>query len=118
MQRAFFISAAALTFVAAFWSSSVLSHERVTTTVTYDREIIRIVSRKCIACHSESNLGHPMTSYEQTRPWPQSHFRSGPRNPVPSKPLNSLIMSGPIIGGRSVFPDELLRATTVNLTGK
>ncbi len=69
MQRTFLISAAALTFVAAFWSGSVLSHERVTTTVTYDREIVRIVSRKCIACHSERNLGHPMTSYEQTRPW-------------------------------------------------
>ena len=69
MQRALLISAAALTFVAAFWSSSLLSHERVTTTVTYDREIVRIVNRKCIHCHSERNLGHPMTSYEQTRPW-------------------------------------------------
>ena len=69
MQRALLISTAALTFVAAFWSSALLSHERVTTTVTYDREIVRIVSRKCIACHSERNLGHPMTSYEQTRPW-------------------------------------------------
>ena len=69
MQRALLIFVAALTFVTAFWSSSLLSHERVTTTVTYDREIVRIVSRKCVACHSERNLGHPMTSYEQTRPW-------------------------------------------------
>jgi hypothetical protein len=45
------------------------SHEVVNTTVTFDKEISRILNRKCIACHSENNLGVPFTSYEQTRPW-------------------------------------------------
>lgn len=45
------------------------AHEAVNTTVTFDQEIARILNRKCIACHSEKNLGVPFTSYEQTRPW-------------------------------------------------
>jgi hypothetical protein len=49
-----------------------LSHEVVSTTVTFDREIVRILAKKCIACHSERNLGMPLTSYEQTRPWARS----------------------------------------------
>jgi hypothetical protein len=53
----------------AFWQRPIGSHERVTTTVSYDREIVRIVSRKCLSCHSENNLGIPLTTYEQTRPW-------------------------------------------------
>jgi hypothetical protein len=69
MKRALLVSAAALTLGLTVWSSSLLSHERVTTTVTYDREIVRIVNNKCIACHSERNLGVPMTTYEETRPW-------------------------------------------------
>ena len=47
----------------------VLSHERVATTVTFDREISRIIQRKCLACHTENNLGFPLTTYEETRPW-------------------------------------------------
>lgn len=69
MKGAFLVCAAALTLGLAVWPGSLLSHERVTTTVTYDREIVRIVNNKCIACHSERNLGVPMTTYEETRPW-------------------------------------------------
>jgi hypothetical protein len=61
--------AAALTIGGIFSPYPLLSHEIVTTTVTFDKEIVRILNRKCIACHSENNLGIPLTSYEQTRPW-------------------------------------------------
>lgn len=67
--RALLIGGAALAIAASLRPVSVLSHERVSTTVTYDREIVRIVTRKCIACHSDANLGVPLTTYEQTRPW-------------------------------------------------
>ena len=60
----------AATFLVA--STRLSSHETVNTTVTFDREIVRILSKKCLACHSDQNLGIPLTSYEQTRPWARS----------------------------------------------
>lgn len=71
MKKAFLISAA-LTTVWVLLPPPALSHETVNTTVTFDREIARILKKKCIVCHSENNLGIPLTSYEQTRPWARS----------------------------------------------
>ena len=56
-------------FVWALSSRPVLSHVRATTSITFDREISRILTRKCISCHSDGSLAFPLTSYEQTRPW-------------------------------------------------
>lgn len=50
-------------------SGPVLSHERVTTSITFDREISRILTRKCVSCHSGGSLAFPLTTYEETRPW-------------------------------------------------
>ena len=70
VKRAFLlISAASLSAVWAFWPQPALSHETANTTVMFDREIVRILNKKCVACHTENNLGIPLTSYEQTRPW-------------------------------------------------
>lgn len=68
-KASLFLLAALLTAGWAFWPQPVLSHERVLTTVSYDKEIIRIVNKRCIACHSDNNLSVPFTTYEQTRPW-------------------------------------------------
>lgn len=69
MKKVLFSMAAALTIGGIFSPYPLLSHEVVNTTVTFDKEIVRILNRKCIACHSDNNLGVPLTSYEQTRPW-------------------------------------------------
>jgi len=47
------------------------SHDPVTTTVTFNREIIRILERNCLACHSARGVTRdiPLESYEQARPW-------------------------------------------------
>jgi len=37
--------------------------------VLFDREIVRILTSKCVACHTENNLAFPLTTYEETRPW-------------------------------------------------
>ncbi len=49
--------------------AAVHSHETAKTTVTFEREISRILNRKCISCHAEKTIGFPLTTYEQTRPW-------------------------------------------------
>lgn len=69
MKKALLLFAAALMTGWAFWPQPVLSHEKVLTSVSYDKEIIRILNKRCIACHSENNLSVPFTTYENTRPW-------------------------------------------------
>jgi hypothetical protein len=43
-----------------------LSHETVTTTVMFDREIVQILDRHCVMCHVERGLSFPLETYEQT----------------------------------------------------
>ena len=69
MKKALLLFATALTVGWAFWPRPVLTHEKVKTTVSFDREIVRILNKRCIACHTENNLSVPFTSYEKTRPW-------------------------------------------------
>ena len=63
------LSVATLALALTWWVRPVETHERVKTTVSFDKEINRIVNRKCLMCHSENNLSIPFTTYEQTRPW-------------------------------------------------
>jgi len=55
----------ALALIAA-WCSPGLSHETLTTTVLFDREIVRILNKHCIMCHTESGPSFPLETYEQT----------------------------------------------------
>jgi hypothetical protein len=43
-----------------------VSHETTTTTVLFDREIVRILNQHCVMCHSEGSLSFPLSTYEQT----------------------------------------------------
>jgi len=70
MRRAVLpILAACIGIVWPFWPRPALSHELISTTVLFDREIARILNKRCVACHSEKNLAFPLTTYEETRPW-------------------------------------------------
>ncbi len=42
------------------------SHETLTTTVLFDREIVRILDKHCVMCHVESGPSFPLATYEQT----------------------------------------------------
>ena len=63
------LMAVSVGFVWALSADPVLSHTRVTTSITFDGEISRILTRKCISCHSDGSLAFSLTSYEETRPW-------------------------------------------------
>lgn len=47
------------------------AHQPITTQVMFNREIIRILDRNCLACHSPGHLKAdiPLTTYRQARPW-------------------------------------------------
>ena len=43
-----------------------LSHGSVTTTVLFDREIVRILNNHCVTCHIDGGLAFPLSTYEET----------------------------------------------------
>jgi hypothetical protein len=47
-------------------SPTALSHETTTTTVLFDREIVRILDKHCVMCHVENGPSFPLASYEET----------------------------------------------------
>ena len=46
--------------------SPVAAHETLTTTVLFDREIVRILDKHCVMCHTENGPSFPLETYEQT----------------------------------------------------
>jgi hypothetical protein len=42
------------------------SHETLTTTVLFDREIVRILNKHCVMCHFDNGPSFPLETYEQT----------------------------------------------------
>ena len=44
----------------------VQSHGSLTTTVLFDREIVRILNQRCVMCHMDKGLSFPLETYEQT----------------------------------------------------
>jgi hypothetical protein len=42
------------------------SHETLTTTVLFDREIVRILNKHCVMCHVESGPSFSLATYEET----------------------------------------------------
>lgn len=64
------IAAASLALIASISTRDLSAHDRVTTAVTWEREIAPIVVQHCLGCHS----GRPgstvsLASYEAARPW-------------------------------------------------
>lgn len=68
--------AIAVAFFAFLLSTSPLprigsAHEPITTKVTFNKEVIRILERNCLACHAPGKIKSdiPLTTYEEARPW-------------------------------------------------
>jgi hypothetical protein len=60
-----FVAVAGLS-ASVFWPYRALSHETPTTTVLFDREIVRILDNHCVMCHAADGPSFPLESYEQT----------------------------------------------------
>jgi hypothetical protein len=58
-----------VTAVALFWPSRVASHNPVTTTVLFNREIVKIFEQKCVQCHVDGGLAMSLVTFEEARPW-------------------------------------------------
>jgi hypothetical protein len=64
MPRVALVAALAAAIVTA-WPGPVRTHETVTTTVLFDREIVRILNSHCVMCHVEGGPSFPLATYEQ-----------------------------------------------------
>jgi hypothetical protein len=60
------LTAVAMVIVWIVSPREALSHGAVTTTVYFDREIVRILNNRCVMCHTEGGLSFPLSTYEET----------------------------------------------------
>jgi hypothetical protein len=49
-------------------AGSLIGHDIITTSLTYSRDISRILAAHCVACHG-SGAAIPLTNYKEVRPW-------------------------------------------------
>jgi hypothetical protein len=53
----------------AMWPGVILSHNPITTTVQFDREIVALFQNKCLQCHSDGKMAMSLATYADARPW-------------------------------------------------
>jgi len=46
---------------------ALLAHDPITTKLTYNAEISRILAGRCLGCHATGSV--PLTTYQEVRPW-------------------------------------------------
>lgn len=58
-------------FSASLFPQTGSTHEPITTKVMFNKEVIRILQRNCLGCHSPGRIKAdiPLTIYEEARPW-------------------------------------------------
>src|SRR5262249_36816453 len=61
----------AFLLVAASLPLTGAAHEPIATKVMFNKEVIRILERNCLACHAPGKIKSdiPLTTYEEARPW-------------------------------------------------
>lgn len=62
-------AAATCTLAVAFWPEAAYSHNPITTTVLFNREVSKIFQQKCLQCHAAGGLAMSLATYEEARPW-------------------------------------------------
>ena len=55
-----------ISFLAAL---PVFAHDVITTKITFDREIIRIIHARCASCHKSGGSAFSLMTYDEARPW-------------------------------------------------
>src|ERR1700689_4161627 len=48
------------------------AHDPITTKITWNREISRIVYARCSSCHRQGGTSFSLMDYEEARPWAQA----------------------------------------------
>src|ERR1700691_3707062 len=66
--------AAAMKYVLILLCGSVAAwgHDIITTPITFDREIARIVHSRCASCHHPGGSAFSLMTYKEARPWAEA----------------------------------------------
>ena len=60
----------AATTLSGICAITLLAHDPISTKVTWEGEIKRLVEARCVSCHAEGGRAPmPLTTYEEARPW-------------------------------------------------
>src|SRR6202522_2573036 len=51
---------------------SAWGHDIITTPITFDREIARIVYSRCASCHHPGGVAFSLMTYKEARPWAEA----------------------------------------------
>lgn len=63
------VAVVVVTVVGILWPRPVGSHNPITTTVVFNREVAKVFEQKCTQCHAEGALAMSLVTYEEARPW-------------------------------------------------
>jgi hypothetical protein len=61
-----FLSTATLPTVT---NGTLYAHDPITTQVTWNREIIRLLTARCVSCHHDGGAAFSLATYDDARPW-------------------------------------------------
>lgn len=70
MRRVVLFAGLAVIIAMALSRDALIAHRRITTTITWDREISAILAARCVQCHRPGGRAPmPLTTYAEARPW-------------------------------------------------
>jgi hypothetical protein len=53
----------------ALTASVCAAHDVITTKITFSKEIVRMMNKRCVTCHKEGGSAFSLATYEAARPW-------------------------------------------------
>lgn len=56
-------------FLIVLGVSAVQAHDIITTKITFDKEISRLIYKRCATCHREGGSAFSLMNYDEARPW-------------------------------------------------
>jgi hypothetical protein len=81
------------------------AHDPITTKITWDREIVRIVNARCITCHQPGGKAFSLATYDDARPWAQAMLEETLERQMP--PWGAVKGFGQFSNDQGMTQDEL-----------
>jgi hypothetical protein len=81
------------------------AHDPITTQITWDREIVRIIGSRCTGCHQQGGKAFSLTTYNDARPWAQAIMEETLERQMP--PWGAVKGFGQFSNDQAITQDEL-----------
>ena len=81
------------------------AHDPITTKITWDREIVRVINARCSTCHQQGGKAFSLASYNDARPWAQDILEETLDRQMP--PWGAVKGFGDLKNDQALTQDEL-----------